>query len=331
MKELEKNLDGTKLGGSKLKVNVARFANENAKLWDSEEKAQVFDGMPAGVKCVDKGKGVNNRFRAEGISYRDMVAPKADSVPVNVERLKSIVQERVIKVHDETSAFFAFQEKAVVGRTKDVKSLPALNDLLRSSGFSKAKVYYVGGLLVLIVFPEDYEATEFISNHGLWSDWFSFLDMLEGQSLPYERIAWIKFDGVPVHLSENKVFDEMAEGYGKVVYASQLSPDVRNLSVNRVGVLVEHGNRISDTVVLSWKGKRYKVWISEEQSNWLPECLVELGRPEPAEMMDGLANNHQNPVEEGKNMNSQAQDVERPRMQVHGEGDKNINFNNDEG
>ncbi|KAF5776660.1 putative RNA recognition motif domain, nucleotide-binding alpha-beta plait domain superfamily [Helianthus annuus] len=197
VKQLEKDLDGTKMGGSKLKVNVARFANENVNFWEFDEKVQVKATNPDGKKYNVESKGDNNKFRVEGVSYRDMVAPRSVPDSDHVDRLWTSNLERVIKVHDEISAFFAFQEKAVVGRARDIKSLSALNVMLSSSGFPKAKVYYVGGLQVLIVFPEDYEATEFISNHSLWSNWFSFLDMWEGQSLPYERIAWIKFDGGP--------------------------------------------------------------------------------------------------------------------------------------
>ncbi|KAJ0448268.1 hypothetical protein HanRHA438_Chr17g0822961 [Helianthus annuus] len=251
-------------------------------------------------------RGVGRKFRSEGVSYRDILTSNKFNCLGAGDQQPAGKIERVLEVHAETSAFFAFQEKAVVGRTTDIKSLSALNVLISSAGFPSAKVYYVGGLYVLIVFPEDYEAVEFINNHNVWKDWFSSLDMWEGQSLPYERITWIKFDGVLVHLAENKVFNDLAEAYGKVVHASQLSPDVRNLSVNRVGVLVEHGDLIKDTAILSWKGRKYKVWLSEDQSDWVPECLVEVTRPVP---VVGEDEGVQSPLEVHGEMESQVGDV----------------------
>ncbi|KAF5771927.1 hypothetical protein HanXRQr2_Chr13g0570701 [Helianthus annuus] len=315
------------MGGCKLKVNIARFANENTSFWESDVKYQEKADHPIGKKLLNENRGGSNKFRTEGVSYRDMLAPKTLNIPVSGMQQPVGKIERVLEVHEETSAFFAFQEKAVVGRASDVKSLTALNEWLCSSGFLSAKVYYVGGLFVLVVFPEDYEAVEFLNNRDVWKDWFSSLDMWEGQSLPYERIAWIKFVGVPVHLAENKAFNDLAEVYGKVVHASQLSAEDRDLSVNRVGVLVEHGDPIKDTAILSWKGRRYKVWLSEEQRDWIPDCLVEVSRPVPAV---GAVEESQTPLEvHGK---SKRQEDERviPCMRREAEVE-NCAKGNDEG
>ncbi|KAJ0795936.1 hypothetical protein HanPI659440_Chr04g0156281 [Helianthus annuus] len=136
-----------------------------------------------------------------------------------------------------------------------------------------------------------------------------------------ERIPWIKFDGVPVHLAEKKVFNDLAEFYGKVVHASQLSPEVRDLSVNRVGVLVEHGELVTDTAFLSWKGRKYMVWISEEQSDWVPECLVEVIR---SESVAGEEEEPQNPVNLFGELKSRELEVEKPCPQKDMEA--GINF-----
>ncbi|KAJ0795042.1 putative RNA recognition motif domain, nucleotide-binding alpha-beta plait domain superfamily [Helianthus annuus] len=286
---LEKALNGLKMGGYKLSVNIARFANENIGIWKVDGRpGQHQAGFRDGVDCPNKmegarkdqgpavnPKGKDKLFTKEGKSFKDILAPTEKSIPECSRRSGSQDSLRVIEVHKETSAFFAFQERAVIGRSVNAKMLAELNVLLASSGFGNAKVYYAGGLYVLIVFPEDYEALEFVNNGSCWESWFSSLDMWVGQSLPFERIAWLKFVGVLVHLAENKVFDNMAEYYGKVVYASHLSPEVRDLSVNRVGVLVDYGEPIVDSVFLSWQGRKYKVWISEEQREWVPDCIAE--------------------------------------------------------
>ncbi|MFS7955163.1 hypothetical protein Hanom_Chr07g00639411 [Helianthus anomalus] len=86
--------------------------------------------------------------------------------------------------------------------------------------------------------------------------WFSSLDIWAGKSVQYERVAWLKFHGVPLHLAENKVFDDMAGLFGKVIHKYQLSLMDKDLSVNYVGFLVDQGERISDMVTLRWKNKK---------------------------------------------------------------------------
>ncbi|KAJ0752504.1 putative RNA recognition motif domain, nucleotide-binding alpha-beta plait domain superfamily [Helianthus annuus] len=219
-KELEKVLNGTKMGGSKLRVNVAKFANENTEFWEADDRPVEKVDVSKGEKTQVENRGMKDNFRKEGVSYKDTVASVDRNCQAVPGSSSSSRIERIIEVHKETSAFFAFQEKAVVGRTRDIKTLSAMKELLASHGYAEAKVYYVGGLCVLIVFPEDYETVEFLNNNSIWNEWLSSLNMWDGQSVPYERIAWIKFDGVPVHLAENKVFNEMAEHYGKVVHMS---------------------------------------------------------------------------------------------------------------
>ncbi|KAJ0457352.1 hypothetical protein HanIR_Chr15g0772731 [Helianthus annuus] len=124
------------------------------------------------------------------------------------------------------------------------------------------------------------EAADFLLEVSTWSKWFSSLDMWAGQSMQYERVAWLKFHGVPLHLAENKVFDDAAGLFGKVIHNSQLSSSDKDLSVNYVGILVDHGKRIEDVVTLKWKNKRFKVWITEDRDEWVPDCLSEESSPE---------------------------------------------------
>ncbi|KAJ0668107.1 hypothetical protein HanPI659440_Chr17g0685291 [Helianthus annuus] len=180
--------------------------------------------------------------------------------------------EKTVVVHEETSAFFFFQGIAVLGRSVDFVSLTGMKENLKEVD---CKIYYVGGFNLLLLFKEDFEASEFLENQEAWKKWFSHLDMWNGQAGAYERLAWLKIVGVPVHLAENKVFNDVAGHFGKVVHKSQLSEEVQDLSINRVGVLVDVGFPISDTVTLVWRNKKCKVWVQEkEEADWLPDCCL---------------------------------------------------------
>ncbi|KAL9998331.1 hypothetical protein Hdeb2414_s0554g00915941 [Helianthus debilis subsp. tardiflorus] len=131
----------------------------------------------------------------------------------------------------------------------------------------------MGGLNLMMAFEDESDASEFLLNVALWKDWFESVDLWSGQTLAYERIAWLKFHGVPVNLAENKVFDDIASFFGKVVKGSQLSPVDWDLSTSCVGVLVDVGSRVADSVTLKWKGRKFRVWVMEELDDWVPDCL----------------------------------------------------------
>ncbi|KAJ0789759.1 putative RNA recognition motif domain, nucleotide-binding alpha-beta plait domain superfamily [Helianthus annuus] len=46
-----------------------------------------------------------------------------------------------------------------------------------------------------------------------------------------------------------------------------------DLSFDRLGILLDTGNRINGVLSLSWQDKRYKVWVVEENDQWIPDFL----------------------------------------------------------
>ncbi|MFS7975056.1 hypothetical protein Hanom_Chr10g00875991 [Helianthus anomalus] len=92
-----------------------------------------------------------------------------------------------------------------------------------------------------------------------------------GQSLPYERIAWLKIQGVPLHVLSNKVLDDIGSRFGKIIQQAQHNSGDGDLSLDYIGVLVGEGNRINEEVVLCLRGRRYRVWVMEELEDWMPE------------------------------------------------------------
>ncbi|KAJ0490746.1 hypothetical protein HanRHA438_Chr12g0571401 [Helianthus annuus] len=230
------------------------------------------------------------------------------------------IEEKSVDVHVETSAFFFFQGRAVLGRVVDFQALIGLKEILKDVG---CKIYYTGGFNLLLVFKEDYEAIEFLDNKDTWVRWFSHLDMWSGQSGAFERIAWLKIIGVPVHLAENKVFDDVAGKFGKVVHRSQLSEEDQDLSLNIVGVLVDGGFPISESVTLNWKNKRFKVWVREEERDWIPDFLDNDDWPESSSGDDDDKSSQLGSVR-----SMEVRREEEEKSHVHGEEEEGQGVNN---
>ncbi|MFS7995811.1 putative RNA-binding domain superfamily [Helianthus anomalus] len=108
---------------------------------------------------------------------------------------------------------------------------------------------------------------------GIWEPWFSKLAAREGQSLPSERVAWLRFLGVPLHLVDPKVLKAVGENFRKFLHVQKSLGDDKDLSVVRVGVLAGEAERIKESVSLKWKNRSYRIWVEDELDIWIPGCL----------------------------------------------------------
>ncbi|KAJ0765939.1 hypothetical protein HanPI659440_Chr08g0309531 [Helianthus annuus] len=158
--------------------------------------------------------------------------------------------EKVLIIPNNVSVFKDLEGKAVVGRMVSLDMLVSLKKLLAVSGTTYSSIHYIGGLSILLNFDNDTTAGNFVCNHDLWKDWFSQLDVWQGQSLPYERIAWLKVFGVPLNIAVEDVFSMIGKKFGKVVHVAGLNREYDDLSVNRIGVLIGDGMIISGDLSL---------------------------------------------------------------------------------
>ncbi|KAJ0937293.1 putative RNA recognition motif domain, nucleotide-binding alpha-beta plait domain superfamily [Helianthus annuus] len=129
----------------------------------------------------------------------------------------------------------------LVGRVVDFTTLRNFRYITKEAGIRDFELKYLGGLYLLIHFKGSYSKKEFLENQTQWRKWFSFLDDWTGQSLPFERIAWLRIYGVPPHLWDRAVFDMVGNKFGKVVHPSQVSWNDGNWTYDCIGVLKEEG------------------------------------------------------------------------------------------
>ncbi|KAJ0828984.1 putative RNA recognition motif domain, nucleotide-binding alpha-beta plait domain superfamily [Helianthus annuus] len=234
VKGMERALNGTKMGGYKIFANLAKFAKENSAVSrDSKE-----DGGIVRPKQPQQPPVLNQPF-------------------VNIGK-------------DEMHAFKDLIGCALVGRCKNLEILRKLDECFLEKKVSGVSLSYLGGLYMLVKFEVEASCVNFLMDHSCWKDWFSVLDPWDNQSLPFERLAWVKVQGVPMHLADNDVLNNIVENFGKIVHGSQLEAGDGNLSVSWIGLLVGEGVRIHEQVTLRWKNKQFRVWVEEEINDWVP-------------------------------------------------------------
>ncbi|XP_021996086.1 uncharacterized protein LOC110893282 [Helianthus annuus] len=263
--ELKHNLSNVKLGGNKLLVNVARFAKENG---DVKPVASVGGGVrPKGTGQVKFQEGAPKSWGMkpvkEGVSFLDILT----------NRTRADSDDDVLVLDPAIFSLSGLAGRAVIGRTVGFHELRSLKSSLLLAGFVGVSIQYLGGLSVLLSFENGDLSNIFLQDKVTWSRWFSSVSPWRGQPLSYERLAWVIIHGVPPHLVSRKVFDSIGSKYGKVVQPSQFLETDGDISYDRLGILIDSGNRINGILNLSWQDKRYKVWVVEEIDQWVPDFL----------------------------------------------------------
>ncbi|KAM0019276.1 hypothetical protein Hdeb2414_s0026g00683611 [Helianthus debilis subsp. tardiflorus] len=261
------------MGGCKLKVNIARFALEN-----EGGSVQTDSGFPKSNSNVGR-TGVKLRtsnFR-DFRSYSDVLGKgkvgeagrEAGNfqVPFCQENLKSVVAP------DRTAALCDLRGLAVVGRTVDLETLVDLDRLLSIAKVSCSNIQYLGGLSVMISFGEEASSKQFLEARHIWGPWFSKLSAWEGQSMPFEKVAWLRLIGFPLHLLDSEVVRSVGELFGKVLHVQSALREEKDLSICRVGILSGAVERINEAVSVKWKNRCYRIWVEEEVDVWVPDCL----------------------------------------------------------
>ncbi|KAM0007643.1 hypothetical protein Hdeb2414_s0136g00808651 [Helianthus debilis subsp. tardiflorus] len=174
-------------------------------------------------------------------------------------------------VDNQISAFRGLHGKAVVARMIDLEALKSIYVIMNDICPGVGKVQYLGGLSVLLSFEDNAMAIKFIEDAREVIGRFSSLDLWEGQSFGFDRLAWIKIVGIPLHLINSEVFDVVGSVFGKSVHRAGRSDNDDDLSHDYIGVLVGNGKRISEEIKLVWRDRRFSVWVSEESGVWVPE------------------------------------------------------------
>ncbi|KAM0026029.1 hypothetical protein Hdeb2414_s0020g00553371 [Helianthus debilis subsp. tardiflorus] len=178
---------------------------------------------------------------------------------------------KTVVVDDHANALSGLHGRALVARMIDLDALKSIYILLNDLCPGKGKVQYIGGLSVLITFDDNKMATMVRGVAREVLGRFSSVDLWEGQIFGFERLAWIKIVGVPLHLLSSQVINAIGSSIGKVVHTPNRSAEDDDLSYDYMGVLVGDGKRIDKEITVAWRDKKFNVWVSEESGVPVPE------------------------------------------------------------
>ncbi|KAJ0453916.1 hypothetical protein HanIR_Chr15g0734441 [Helianthus annuus] len=186
-------------------------------------------------------------------------------------RQGSFSETKTVVVDNQVNGFHGLHGKALIARMLDLDALRSIHIILNEICLGLGRVQYLGGLSVLISFEDKETATTVLEAVREVLRRFSSVDYWEGQSLGYDRLAWLKIMGIPLQLINNEVIDAVGGVFGKIVHRVKRPDDDGDLSFEYIGVLVGDGKRICEEVTLVWRERKFKVWVLEESGEWVLE------------------------------------------------------------
>ncbi|KAF5796636.1 hypothetical protein HanXRQr2_Chr08g0354041 [Helianthus annuus] len=178
---------------------------------------------------------------------------------------------KTVTADSRVNAFQSLHGKALVARMIDLQALKNIKIILNDIFPGQGRVQYLGGLDVMVSFDDAETVVAVREAAKSVVGKFSMISIWEGQMLGFERLAWLKVQGIPLHLLSNEVIDAVGGVFSKVVHKANRSERDHDLSFEYVGVLVGDGKRVSEEVVLNWKDRKFRVWVMEELGEWMPE------------------------------------------------------------
>ncbi|KAK9069254.1 hypothetical protein SSX86_013370 [Deinandra increscens subsp. villosa] len=274
VKCLESGLNDVVFDGKKLEANFTQVPRPPVK-------SKGDTGIRRGYSFPSKSVGVRNlSFKTSGDArtFRDVILGK--KVVGSAQSLEARVPSskwKNITIPDEAESYpSTFYGRTLLGEALDGPSLCNIKLLLNEGGGSDFDVVYAGGLHVLLVFNNKTNAMEFHdSKKQWWLKYFSSLCLWEGQSFPRWRIVGLRILGVPLHLRDDITYDEIAKGFGKIIWPSNSSWMLEDCSGGSVHVISESWKSIEETILITWKETCYTVFVKEDSSPWIPTFIEE--------------------------------------------------------
>ncbi|KAJ0809239.1 putative RNA recognition motif domain, nucleotide-binding alpha-beta plait domain superfamily [Helianthus annuus] len=159
--ELISSLKNIRMGNCKLKVNVARFAAENGNLVPPKppaEPGRKQAGVSAKMQAGGDFLGNEKLGCKKGRSYADILANRGGGLQ----------SDSVVVIEPNVRLMIGVHGKALVGRTKDFKTLRTLNLLLWGSGFlgAESNMWVGSSFLSRSVLRENWKLCWRINVHG---------------------------------------------------------------------------------------------------------------------------------------------------------------------
>ncbi|PWA49836.1 hypothetical protein CTI12_AA434350 [Artemisia annua] len=139
--------------------------------------------------------------------------------------------------------------------------VPIPDDEYLSYNFSPW-VLYLGGLHILIQFPDPESAKKALTNNSLKS-YFKSLSPWNTCYRITERVTWIAISGLPPHMWYPEPYTSIAKLWGDILLPEDCSSRQFDRSTRKVCILTKHTNLILETIQVSIGNEIFPIRVME--------------------------------------------------------------------
>ncbi|GJX67466.1 RNA-directed DNA polymerase, eukaryota [Tanacetum coccineum] len=189
---LVENLNTVWIGRYHLFANRVRFERPVKPIFEQPQK-------PSFKPYIAKSAAPSNSFAS---------ILKEGHVSVNNSKPAIVLDESCMKVHDFNLS--------LMGKVKNVSTIPNLPVLIAKEGFQNIKLDYLGGMWVLFVIESKSTYDKFLDHIGVRS-WFSTIKQADNSFVIDERIIWVSVKGFPIKAWTPNSFKKIASCWGELV------------------------------------------------------------------------------------------------------------------
>ncbi|KAI3692865.1 hypothetical protein L6452_32690 [Arctium lappa] len=153
----------------------------------------------------------------------------------------------------------------LIGKVTNFDTLHRLGKLMEADGCGDLKLWYMGGLHVLVAFDSKDKAKCFLNQaKPSWSIWFEDLNFWTPNDNPKDRIASLVVSGLPPQAYSSEAFSLVTSSLGVTLIPDDCNLDNMILAAGRVVILTSLSNRINVTLEVNVDGDKYMVQVSED-------------------------------------------------------------------
>ncbi|KAI3722266.1 hypothetical protein L2E82_33297 [Cichorium intybus] len=158
-------------------------------------------------------------------------------------------------------------EKSLIGEVKSYELLQNIYEMPKIEGLLNVSIQYIGGLFVIMEFDSKELAEDYlVKAKPSWRNWFGDLFMWSPSFRVNRRVASISIFGVPFHVWNADVFEEIARLWGTPVRIDKDEEFNLHKEIKRVGILTSEEQWINENVNIKIKNEIFKIKVIEDPS-----------------------------------------------------------------
>ncbi|KAI3740607.1 hypothetical protein L2E82_31075 [Cichorium intybus] len=245
--EMARTLNRVKCGSCITKVNIARYEKNvvNKVAYDRDTSRPQVKSMPTHLWKTKDGRsfaevvGGNTAGDRHSITLRKVPAMDCD-------------------------------DSSLIGEVLSLQHLKDIPKLLHADGRIPCQLYYAGGLKAVLKFSSPQAADRYLKSEHEWNRWFKWLKLGISDEVKFDRLAWVRLHGLPIHLRSMENIVSIMKSFGEVLEVEGNNWAISDLTTAAARILTSSKLTINEIVSCVYDSQTYKIGVVECAEAWDP-------------------------------------------------------------